>query len=95
MAIRTKWLDPDFRRTPKTDRCCIMCGRDLKPGQPHRIVRYELDRYEAIHPDDWDKAAEIIPPTWAPSQQDNCIVDDRLGMDCARKLGLEWSRDPQ
>lgn len=94
-SIRSKWMDPDFRRDPKTPHFCAICQRDLKPGQKHRIVRYELDRYEAIHTDDWDKAAELIPPTRAPQYRDDCLFDQPIGMDCARKLGLEWSRDPQ
>lgn len=86
MSIRTKWLDPDFRRRPKTARFCEMCQRDLKPGQPHRIVRCELDKYEAIHPEDWEPASvEISRP----------IVEFMIGMDCARRLGMEWSKPPE
>jgi hypothetical protein len=82
-TIRTKWMDPDFRPRPKTNHHCIMCGRDLKPTQPHREVRWELDIYEAIHPEDWERAKrEISRP----------IEQGVLGMDCARNLGLEWSR---
>lgn len=92
MPFRTKYMDPDFRRDPKTSRYCIMCSRDLKPGQPHRIVKYELDKgYEAIHPQDFDAAEKEIKARWAPHQQDNCVVTDRVGMDCARNLGLEWT----
>jgi hypothetical protein len=92
MAYRSKWMDPDFRRDPKTNRYCIMCSRDLKPGQPHRMVMYELDRYEAIHSEDWEIAQSEIPPTRAPNLKDRCVLVHSVGMDCARKLGLEWSR---
>lgn len=95
MPIRTKWTDPDFRREPKTLRYCLICQRDLKPGQPHRIVRYELDKFEAIHTEDWELAEQEIPPRWAECRQHDCIQDHPIGMDCARKLGLEWSREPK
>jgi hypothetical protein len=90
-AIRTKWMDPDFRRDPKTDRYCILCQRDLTPGQPHRIVRWELDRWEAIHPDDMERARVEIPARRAPHLHDRAIEEGPIGMDCARRLGLEWS----
>lgn len=92
--IRRKWMNPDFRRDAKTMRYCEMCQRDLKEGQPHRIIRYELDRYEAIHPDDWERAAVEIPPTRAEHLHDHVLITGRIGMDCARRLGLEWSREP-
>jgi hypothetical protein len=78
VTLRTKWMDPDFRPRPKTDHFCVICQRDLKPGQPHRIVRFNLNHFEAIHPDDWPAAPEADE---AP-----------IGNDCARRLGLEWSR---
>jgi hypothetical protein len=92
VTFRAKWMDPDFRRDPKTLHYCIMCGRDLKPGQPHRKVMYELDRFEAVHSEDW----EIAEPEIRASRNCNSdpVVYDLLGMDCARKLGLEWSRQP-
>jgi Zn ribbon nucleic-acid-binding protein len=89
--IRTKWMDPDFRRDPKTPHFCVMCQRDLMPGQPHRAVRWELDKLEAIHPADWERAATEIPAQRAPQIGERTIEHGLLGMDCARKLGLEWS----
>jgi hypothetical protein len=91
-TFRTKFLDPDFRRVPKTAHWCVMCQRDLKPGQKHREVRWELDRWEAIHPEDWEVAAVEIPrarPEYA--HPENLIERGFIGLDCAKKLGLEWS----
>lgn len=90
-GIRTKAMDPDFRRDSKTPRFCVLCQRDLKPGQPARRIRWELDRWCAIHPDDWEAAAVLIPARRAPHLRETAIEEGLLGMDCARKLGLEWS----
>jgi hypothetical protein len=70
-------MDPDFRPRPKSAHFCVICQRDLKPGQPHRLVRWEPDKWEAIHPDDWAAT---------PGADEGPV-----GMDCARRLGLEWS----
>ena len=89
--MKTKWMDPDFRRQPKTDRWCEMCQRDLKSGQPHRVIRWELDKYEAIHPDDWESAAVEVP---ARRGRPDAVVQGLIGMDCAKRLGMEWSAPP-
>lgn len=75
--VRKVFLDFDARREPKTDHCCIKCQRDLKPGQPFRVVALLSETMEIIHPDE--------PP------QDGAQIWP-LGMDCARRVGLEWSR---
>lgn len=90
--MRTKWMDPDFRRDPKTSRYCILCGRDLKEGQPHRRVMFELDRYEAVHQDDWEIAAKDIRSR--RNVTGDPVIIELVGMDCARKLGLEYTRAP-
>lgn len=89
--IRTKWMDPDFRRDSRTDRYCVMCQRDLKPGQPARQVRFELDTMAAIHPEDWERAAAEIRARRPHPIPDYYFEHGLLGMDCARRLGLEWS----
>jgi hypothetical protein len=92
VSFRAKWMDPDFRRDSHTPRYCIMCQRDLKDGQPHRRVMFELDRYEAIHGEDW----EIAEPEIRARREHFAPVErGLLGMDCARRLGLEWSRPPE
>lgn len=79
----TKWTDPDFRPRPKTDRHCLMCGKDLRQDRRARLVRCFHDTYSAIHPIHYEKAqaSGIKVETWF------------LGPDCARLLGLEWSTE--
>ena len=84
---RAKWMDPDFRRDPKTSRWCEVCQRDLKPGQPHRRILFRFDRYEAVHAEDWELA---MPP----DHSGEGWIEGKIGMDCAKRLGLEWSRPP-
>jgi len=84
-AIRTRWADPDFRRQPKTKRFCLICQRDLKPAQAHRVILWEVDRYEAIAPADWARARVEIA----------ALEQGPIGLDCARQLGLEFSAEPQ
>lgn len=88
MAYRTKWMDPDFRREPKTARYCVLCQRDLKEGQPHRSVKWELDVYAAILPEDYAVAESEIR---ARRSHREPIESGLVGMDCARKLGIEWT----
>lgn len=92
MTFRTKWTDPDFRKNPKTNHFCVLCHRDLTPGQKHRLIMVEEDKWEAVHGEDWDLARIEIEP--GPQDRDRVWIMP-VGMDCARKLGLEWSRDPQ
>lgn len=82
MTIRTKWMDPDFRPRPKTDCFCRICQRDLKPGQKRRYVLFFENHFEAVHRDDWE-AAQAQPGVWNI---------EPIGSDCAKKIGLEWSR---
>ena len=89
--FRSKWMDPDFRRDSKTDRFCVICQRDLAEGHAAREVRFELDRFEAIHPEDWDIAALQIAEHRAAHL--DAFQKGLVGMDCARKLGLEWSKE--
>lgn len=83
MTIRTKWMDPDFRPRPKTHIWCRICMRDLKPGSKRRMVLFEENHFEAVHRDDW-AAARALPGVWNL---------EPIGMDCARRLGLEWSME--
>jgi galactose-1-phosphate uridylyltransferase len=86
--MRTKLMCLDFRRVPQTDRYCALCQRDLQAGQPAREVRWELDKYEAVHPDDWEEAEREV---CARRGRADAVQRGLLGMDCARRLGLEWS----
>lgn len=78
---RTKFLDFDARRDPKTDHWCCRCQKDIKPGQAHRMVHLVDGGAFVLHPDD-----EAI---YTPDAGD--CGGHPIGSDCARKLGLEWS----
>lgn len=74
---------PDYRREPRTSRYCAHCQKDIKAGSPAREVQIVHDGAAILHPDDWDN--------W-----NNAYTDGRgrhlIGADCARRIGLEWSR---
>lgn len=86
-AFKTKYLDPDYRKTPKTDFFCCACQRDLNPSRPCRQVYLVGNGLDVLHPSEW---ATYDPAT------DSTGHDLRgkypIGNDCARKLGLEWTR---
>ena len=91
MTYREKFFDPDYRRSPKTPVFCHRCMRDLAEGQPRRFMAYELDGGAAIHADDWEIAkAEIVARR---AKHLEPFVVGPIGMDCARRIGLAYSRD--
>lgn len=81
-TIRTKFIDFDSRREPKTKHYCVACQKDLKGL--HRFV-YVGEGMEAIHPD--DVSSYLSDPT----RSSIGIGPFPIGMDCAKRLGLEWS----
>jgi hypothetical protein len=92
---RAKWIDPDFRRQSNSSTLCCVCGRSINPKRPHRLVRL-LDGAWVVHSED-----EAGFQLGAAVMDDGRVLeiqrDDgeaQLGMDCARRLGLEWSRAP-
>jgi len=88
-GYRVKFFDPDYRRDPKTDRYCQKCQRDLGLAQPHRRIMWELDTMDAVHGEDWEVAdAEIR----TRREHRDPINVGLVGMDCARRIGLEWTR---
>lgn len=78
------WIDPDFRRDPKTDHYCVRCQRDLKPGQPFRMVCLAFEGFYV-----WDPAIHSVDPT---GETDMGLHP--VGMDCARKIGIKFTYDP-
>lgn len=70
-------LDPDFRRIAKTNRTCWMCGKDIKPTTKARQI-CGYGGITIIHPDD------------APKTGGDWLL---VGPDCARRIGLEWTRE--
>lgn len=81
-SYRTTFLDFDARPKPKTDLYCIRCQKDIKPGAQHRMVRLVDGGYMVLHPEDDAKF---------PASGDDYGLH-RIGTDCAKKLGLEWTR---
>ena len=79
---RMKFMDPDFRRDPKTDQWCAICQKDIK-GDPKFYIHL-IDGCMALHPDDEDK--------W---KDEGSVGEDYgiqpIGSDCAKRLGLEWT----
>lgn len=74
--MRAIFLDYDSRPKTKTERYCAKCQRDIKPGSLARTIRLRIADMHVLHPDD---AGELGEPAL-------------LGMDCAKNIGLEWSR---
>lgn len=86
--IRTRFIDFDSRRNPKTSFYCVCCQKDVKPGQRHRLV-YVGEGMEAIHPED---VAEYVAN---PDKSSINIGPFPMGLTCSKKLGLEWTVHPQ
>jgi len=64
----------------------------LPAGQPRRHVMYELDVWEAVHAEDWEVAQADIDSRRNKSGGLSAAVVEPIGMDCAKRLGLEFSR---
>lgn len=83
--LRIKYMDPDYRRDPKTKHFCCRCQKDIKDGSPYRMVHCVEGGMCALHPGDEDK--------YVPDAGD--MGTHPIGMDCARKIGIEWTSPPQ
>lgn len=81
MDIRKTELDYDSRNKPKTNRHCVKCQRDIKPSSQARMIRVIDGGCNILHPVDEHK--------YVPDSGD--MGWHLIGMDCARKIGLEWS----
>lgn len=81
-AFRSKWVDPDFRRDPKTDLYCFVCQKDLKKGFRY-LGHAIMGATEVVHPDDRQIADRELP------SEDNLGLLP-VGSDCAKRVGLEW-----
>lgn len=87
MTYRTTPLDGDFRRDPKTDCFCARCQKDLKQDQPRRWVHIVDGGGAVLHPED-----EAIFAA-SPEAQPGDLYWFPVGMDCARKIGLEFTTE--
>lgn len=75
--IRTQYLDPDYRKDPKTELFCCRCQRDLNPDRKYYYVFLGENGYEATHPEDAHLAKN--PIGWCP-----------IGPECVKHLDKEW-----
>ena len=82
---RTTHIDGDYRRDPLTSVFCARCQKDLKPGQKRRGVHMVDGGAMVLHPE--DEAIFAATPNTANGDCGFFLV----GMDCARKIGMEWT----
>jgi hypothetical protein len=78
--LRTKFIDFDARRDPKTDFFCCACQKDMDRSKACYAVHLVDGGPFALHPDD---EVKYIPD----GGELGCHP---IGNDCAKKLGLEW-----
>lgn len=79
-ARRTKFVNYDARRDPKTDHFCCCCQRDIGPNTVPRLL-YLANDMSAVHPEDVLGSERADDYGWKA-----------IGPECAKRLGLEWSR---
>lgn len=86
-TFREKFVDPDFRREPKTKVYCFVCQKDIKNG-----VRYvghaAFGCAVVVHPEDREVADRELSAV-----DNNGLLP--VGPDCAKRVGLEWFVAPQ
>lgn len=81
--LRKKQIDPDFRPSPKTDRFCYLCGRDVKPKSKAAVILVAGDDpFSVIHP---DHMPETLEGRWDWHRL--------IGSECKKKIGSEWYSD--
>lgn len=81
-ALRTKPLVTTHKgRRPKTEHYCVACHRDLKWGQPAVLIHCINGGFTVLHPGDEHLYTE----------DGGEMGYHPLGMDCAKRLGLEWT----
>ncbi len=78
---RTKYLDTDFRRRPKTDLFCYVCQKDIKPDSKYRMIHVIDGGPNVLHP---GSEADYVSDAGE-------MGSHPIGPDCAKRLGLEWS----
>lgn len=75
-VVRTRFLDYDGRRNPKTKRFCVKCQKDLKAKPLVRRV-YIVNFIDVVHPEDIENCPD---GEWF-----------LIGNDCAKTLGMEYT----
>lgn len=82
MKMRTKEFDGLYNNPqPKTDRFCARCQKDIRPATPARAIHLIAGGSTILHPED--------ESLYTPDGGD--LGAHLLGMDCARRIGMEWS----
>lgn len=80
--FRTKHLDPDFRRNPKTQCFCALCQMDIK-GEPRYFAHMIHGCFEAVHPEDREIANAMV----AEHENYGLLA---IGSECAKVIGREF-----
>jgi hypothetical protein len=83
-TYRVAYLDSDTRRSPKTDRYCVRCQKDIKPGAATRMVHVVDGGVNILHPEDENIYLKV------GNQRGDCGMH-LVGLDCARQLGMEFT----
>ena len=84
---RTKYIDPDYRRDPKTDVFCARCQKDIK-GPVQYVVHLVDGGMEALHSEDETLFQEAAVEGSEAQRGD--LGCHPIGPCCAKKIGLEW-----
>lgn len=90
--FRVKYMEGDYRRDPKTEHYCCRCQKDLKPGQPYRVVHLVDGGPCILHPDD-DQEYMAWSEAHPGGQHPGELGCHPIGSDCAKKVGIEWTHD--
>ncbi|AXQ69848.1 hypothetical protein HOU03_gp420 [Caulobacter phage CcrSC] len=94
VPYRAVWMEPDYRRDPKSNHFCCRCQKDLKEGQPRRVVHTVGGGPYALHPDDTDLFAQVEPypePHDGWPRHGSDMGWFLIGADCAKMIGLEYT----
>ena len=87
MTYRTAFIDPDFAASHNSislGSCAIAAASRIKEGSKYRVVHVNSNDYlgmVAVHPED-----EHLSP-----QSDDWMP---VGLDCAKKIGMEFTHGP-
>lgn len=82
MSIRIAYLNPDYRRDPKTNVFCVRCQKDIK-GDPKFFVHVIGGGITVLHPESEAEYAAAGP-------HGDDLYFWPLGPDCARLIGMEF-----
>lgn len=81
MKYRTTYLNPDYRKDPKTDSYCVRCQKDIKEGSKFRMIHLVEGGLQVLHPEDESKYVSDMGD----------LYFHKVGMECAKIIGLEFT----